>query len=353
MKMVLIVSFADFTDHQDIAISIFESIKEAFDAYIMLINSHKSPIEENNRVRFVKCPLRPGITKGTFNVVDFHKVVSWIRGKKFDLILFESLHIWNVFIMAIVRKPIYYQMVFDVIPHEGEKATGAVAIMNKVVGRMADKIILTNQKYVDAMCELYNTPKRKVVVAPMIRRFSDYLEPKYTKKFLFFGRINPYKGANNLFEIAKLRPDFSFEVYGPVSAQEEEIVKKLKSLKNVNVYPGYIFGEKVQKAFEECDWVILPYNSATISGVVLDAYRYSRPVVGFDVGALSEQIVQDKTGYLVEKDNLKAFCEKLDEVNSFTENELEKLSKNAYETGLKLYGIKNAGKRYVEILEEQ
>lgn len=352
MKKILIISFADHRDQQDIAISIYESIKDKFDAYIMLINTHKSDIEENEKVKFVKAPLKPDITKGTFNIKDLYEVVSWIKRNKFDSILFESLHIWNVFVMLFIKQPYYYHMVFDVIPHEGEKTSDAVATMNKIISKLADKILLTNRKYIGAMTELYNTPKEKIVYAPICRRFPKYLEPKYTKKMLFFGRINPYKGANNLYEIAVRMPNIMFEVYGTVYPQEEEIVKKLSGLNNVSVHTGYIIGEKVKQAFMDCDWVILPYNSATTSGVIIDAYLHSRPVIGFNVGAISEQINDGKSGFLIEEKNINLFCQKIDEVINYPVDKFRDFCRNAYNYGISLYGIQNVGSVYKRLFEE-
>lgn len=52
--------------------------------------------------------------------------------------------------------------------------------------------------------------------------------------------------------------------------------------------------------FHGSDWSILPYTSATQSGVIVDSYRLSRPVIAFNVGAISEQIEGGVTGFLIE-----------------------------------------------------
>lgn len=352
MKKVLIVSFADHRDQQDIAISIYESVRETYDAYIMLINTHKSYIEPDKNVRFVKCPLKPGIGKGTFNIKNLHSVISWIKRNRFDFILFESLHVWNVIIMLLIRAPFYYQMIFDVIPHEGEKTSRAVVVMNRLISKLADRVLLTNKKYMATMSELYKTPKEKVVYVPIIRRFPEFIEPRYTKKMLFFGRINPYKGASNLYEIAKRMSNISFEVYGTVYPQEEEIVKKLRSLKNVSVHTGYIIGEKVKQAFIDCDWVILPYNSATTSGVIIDAYLHSRPVVAFNVGAISEQVSDGESGFLIEEKNINKFCQRLNEVVNYPEEKVKQFCNNAYNYGMSLYSSQKVGFTYKQIFAE-
>jgi glycosyltransferase involved in cell wall biosynthesis len=47
------------------------------------------------------------------------------------------------------------------------------------------------------------------------------------------------------------------------------------------------------------DIVVLPYLNATQSGVLNIAYGFRKPVVVTDVGGLSEDVVEGKTGYVV------------------------------------------------------
>lgn len=342
MKKILFITFSDNADHQDMAIAMYDAIKKDYDSYLIITENAKVEVEDDNHIIRVKCPLRPGLTRGTFNVGNFQKVYNWIKKGEFDDIFFESLHLWNVFIMQLHKKPKYYQMVFDVIPHEGAKS---VEIMNKTIGKQADLIVLTNEKYLSTMSTMYNIPIEKIKWIPMVRRFPEYSMPRMTKKCLFFGRINPYKGANNLYEIAKRCKSISFEVFGPVSEQEKDVVNKLTSLPNVDVHPGYITGNQMGEAFRDCDWVLLPYSSATISGVVVDAYRYSRPVLAFDVGAIHEQISEGKSGYIIPANNIGAFCEKLESVINYDNDTYSLMCQNAYQYGQEQYGVICARKR--------
>lgn len=94
-------------------------------------------------------------------------------------------------------------MIHDLIPHKGDKQEKSVHLMNKAVCRLADYIVLCNEKYVSKVTEIYGVPQERVRFVDMWRRFPRYTEPHYSRRALFFGRMNPYKGVDNLLEIAK------------------------------------------------------------------------------------------------------------------------------------------------------
>ena len=98
----------------------------------------------------------------------------------------------------------------------------------------------------------------------------------------------------------------------------------------------------MEEYFINSDIVILPYNSATQSGVVIDSYKYSRPVIAFDVGALSEQIINGNTGFLIKNKNIDEFVNKITMFLKLKKNEKNTLSKNAWNFYMNQYcNIKN------------
>ena len=61
--------------------------------------------------------------------------------------------------------------------------------------------------------------------------------------------------------------------------------------------------QEVEKYFAASDLVVLPYVSATQSGIVQIAYGFEKPVVVTDVGGLPDVVRHRETGYIVPSRN--------------------------------------------------
>lgn len=124
---------------------------------------------------------------------------------------------------------------------------------------------------------------------------------------LFFGFIKAYKGLMVLLDAvpaleALLGADFRLLVVGDFYEDEAPYRRRITELAigdRITLVPGYTPNEAVPRYFVAADLVVLPYLSATQSGIVQIAYRYDRPVVTTNVGGLPEFVTEGETGYLV------------------------------------------------------
>lgn len=325
----------------------------AWEVYLLCIKTPKVRLQLSDHTWLVDCPDRPGITKKTFDLLLLLSIVCRIQKEHFDVIYFESLHTWNLPIMIMSDKTKVYQVIHEVIPHEGDNQVKLVNLMNKAVVKFADMIVLRNKKYIETMVKCYDISFDRVKYLELWRRYPEYTVPVHSKRVLFFGRINPYKGADNLLEIVRLCPEIQFDVIGRVDPQMRNVVDQLAKEINVKLNDNYVTDEEMREAFINCDWVIVPYNSASQSGIIIDAYKYSRPVIAFSVGAIFEQIDNKKSGYLVEVGNNKKFADILKKATNLSTNEYNAMSRYAYQYGSKKYAASGAIDRFVELLEEK
>ncbi len=125
------------------------------------------------------------------------------------------------------------------------------------------------------------------------------------KVLLFFGYVRAYKGLHHL--IAAL-PEVLSEmpvrllIAGEFYEDEEKYIQQIKELgleQAILLKTDYIPNEEVGLYFTAADVTVLPYLSATQSGIIQIAYNFDKPVITTDVGGLPEVIEPGKTGFIV------------------------------------------------------
>lgn len=145
------------------------------------------------------------------------------------------------------------------------------------------------------------------------------------KILLFFGFVREYKGLKYLIKAMpriteKLQGIKLFIVgdFGSDKADYLKLIEEKKVSNNIVIADGYVPDKEVEKYFAACDLVVLPYVSATQSGIVQIAYGFNKPVLATDVGGLPDVVNDGETGYLVKPCDPNAI---VDAVVDFYENE--------------------------------
>ena len=176
MNKILLVTFSDNADHQDTLFGIYEELRERrdWDTYLLCINRPKVSLQKSDHTWLVDCPKRPGMTRQTLNMPLLLSIIHRIRKSHFDVIYFESLHTWNLPIMMLVGKAKIYQVIHEVIPHEGDSQALMVDLMNRTVVKLADIIVLRNKTYIQSMIERYNISPDRVKYLELWRRYPRY-----------------------------------------------------------------------------------------------------------------------------------------------------------------------------------
>lgn len=122
---------------------------------------------------------------------------------------------------------------------------------------------------------------------------------------LFFGFIRKYKGLDLLLKslpaIRRRLPNVHLLVVGEFYEDETEyrsIIDQEGIADIVTVVSRYVPNDEVASWFSLADAVVLPYRSATNSGIVQIAYNFATPAIVTDVGSLSEVVLDGRTGYV-------------------------------------------------------
>ena len=122
---------------------------------------------------------------------------------------------------------------------------------------------------------------------------------------LFFGFVRDYKGLDVLLEaMPRISRETGAHLYvlGEFYSGREKTSRQIESLgigPQVTLRDAYVPDEEVGLYFSAVDAIVLPYRSATQSGIVPIAYQLERPVLCTDVGGLAEIVLDGETGLVV------------------------------------------------------
>ncbi len=120
------------------------------------------------------------------------------------------------------------------------------------------------------------------------------------KTLLFFGLIREYKGLDILLEAFRTLPEdyqliIAGEPYGSFD-RYQKIIDESGCADRISLTLKYIKDSEVSQYFSASDLAVLPYRSATQSGISSVSYHFEVPMVVTDVGGLKETIGGRGTG---------------------------------------------------------
>lgn len=120
------------------------------------------------------------------------------------------------------------------------------------------------------------------------------------KNLLFFGLIRTYKGLDILLEaFGKLSDEYQLiiagEPYGSFD-RYQQIIDRLPNKDRIQMNLKYIKDSEVKNYFSAADLAVLPYRSATQSGISSVSYHFEVPMIVTDTGGLKETIGDRGTG---------------------------------------------------------
>ena len=199
------------------------------------------------------------------------------------------------------------------VEHESSRWKQA---LSSVVLSKADRFVVhtqTDRKNLEAS---FDTPVQ-VHPHPIFAGFPDHiaqLRRRARLELLFFGFIRPYKGLDTLLKamVSLRNADVFLSIVGEFWQGEEEarqFVTNNELANKVEFVPRYVSENEAAAFFTRSDVVVLPYRSASGSGVIPLAYNYNKPVLATRTGGLPEVVVDGRTGLLIEPNAPKALAD--------------------------------------------
>lgn len=266
----------------------------------------------------------------TVNPLNYIASACKIRKLNPDLIIIQWWHpyfapCYYVMCSMLKKYPILF-LCHNVFPHERFPMD---RLLTKLVLKRGNTYIVQskqdeedllsikrNADYIRTAHPTYNAFRIKGMSKGEARRILRMDHAEYM--LLFFGFVREYKGLKHLLramhKISEEIPQITLYIVGDFDGDKEEytaLIQKLGIEKHIIIEDGYIPDKEVEKYFAACDLVVLPYETATQSGIAQIAYGFEKPIVVTDVGGLPEIVVPGKTGYVAKAKDSNDIAEKI------------------------------------------
>ncbi len=142
-------------------------------------------------------------------------------------------------------------------------------------------------------------------------------DKKYNSNYLFVGQLIKGKGVDILIEACRhLKHNYSLKIVGSGNdfGYLDRLIKMYGLSKNIQLV-GWT--DNVEKYYENADLVIVPSRWQEPFGLIgIEAFSRKVPVVGFDIGGISEWLHHKKNGYLVKKRSPEGLVEALEYIEN-------------------------------------
>jgi glycosyltransferase involved in cell wall biosynthesis len=294
----------------------------------------------------------------SINPFNWIKVASLINNENANLVVFDWWHPFFSFchftISGLIKSKYNNKILFiteNVISHEAnviDKSLTKIGLSNASAFLSLSEKVEKDLEFVADDRKVYRSElpvydcynfddKRKISSTK-----KDFGFDENSKLLLFFGYVRKYKGLDLLIdalaELVKKDSTYKLLAAGEFYDDEKYYRDKIETLKlgaSVKLLNKFIPNEEVAKYFEPSDLVVLPYRSATQSGILNLAYGFYKPVLVTDVGGLAEFVDNGKTGYVIKSDSQKDLIDGI--INFF--NQREKIN---FEENIKNRVLQNA-----------
>ena len=243
----------------------------------------------------------------------------------------------NVFFSKSLKKDcLKIAIIHNLIPHEKRFFD---TFFNRIFVKSYDGFIVLSESVKKDLLAIDPDAKYCLLKHPSYNQFGDKIARKEaaaalgldpTKKILlFFGLIRNYKGLDLLLQaFSNLNNEFSLLIAGEVYGDEITYTNLISKSKNKNIHfvNQFIDEQDVKLYFSVADLCVLPYKSATQSGIQALANSFCLPVLISNVGGLAEDIVDEKNGFILNDINPLAIQHKIEEI--FNENKMIQVEEN-------------------------
>ena len=227
-------------------------------------------------------------------------------------------------------------IIHNLIPHEKRFFD---AFFNRIFLSQYDGFIVLSESVKDDVISIRNDAYCIVLKHPPYNQFGLKLNRRECiqklglnperKTLLFFGLIREYKGLDVLLKsFSLLDESYQLIIAGEVYGSDEKYRALINASENKNILfvNNFISDDQVSLYFSAADLCVLPYKTATQSGIKAIADSFQIPVLMTNVGGLAESILPNETGFVIESNEPIKLVSQIKSI--FESDFLEKVTSN-------------------------
>lgn len=245
------------------------------------------------------------------SIAVYRELAKAIREDGVDVVhpLVGSGELWLSVLTWLLRDlPVASTMILPK-PNVGQYPPGNVArVVNTLLAHGSDVVIVNGDDQIEMVQQMYRVPRQRidhVRLGPRTTsaRWSTRQITEEAGTILFFGRIARHKGLEYLVRaqpaITRAVPYARIVIAGNGAEEMDRCQHLMEDPSKFEVHEGFVSNEQLTELFQRASVVVLPYITASTSGILMTAYVFGKPVVVTQVGSLPQYVGDGETGLLV------------------------------------------------------
>jgi glycosyltransferase involved in cell wall biosynthesis len=238
-------------------------------------------------------------------------LAAQVRRRQPDVLIYPMFYTLNPFLQQHLADIPSLVAVHDPLPHPGINDLVYKILEDRSI-HQATRCLVFSRGF-EADLQKRGLPPQKIDYLPHgdLSYYHQYRSqpvaeiPPEERNLLFFGRITTYKGLDVLLKaFRQVSHLYSIRLQVVGAGDTRPYRQLLEGVPGVQVVNRWIKEEEVDDYFRAARMVLLPYTSATQSGVLTIAASYGLPVVASRVGGIPEQIQDGKNGLLIDPNSV-------------------------------------------------
>lgn len=275
------------------------------------------------------------------------KLARHIKTNKYDLIhiIHTSRRFWLFFYFFIPKNRII-QTLHEVTSHEGKTPFLVIQKLKWLIKNSTPIIFhseISKKRFLDFKKAFFPNKSAddnsKIIRFGLFETYHCFSDSSFEikkndiLKIFNFGRIVPSKGIHLLIDAVK-ELQIKYPIHLTIAGEGQPYfdISEIKSCEFIN---RFISNEEIVRWIKECDVVVLPYTSASQSGIPMTVFAFNKPIIASNIDGFKEVIDNFETGILVNDLDKESLAKSIEIflLDSGLKNKMKENIKNKYSTG--------------------